>query len=54
MYIHTYNATFVCVCIYISVCWWQFSRSVVSTSNLDSLLKSRDITLPANVRLVRL
>ena len=39
--------------MYKYVCWWWFSRSVVPTSNLDSVLKSRDITLPTNVYLVK-
>ena len=45
--------TYIYICMYKYVCWWWFSRSVVSTSNLDSVLKSRDITLPTNVYLVK-
>ena len=44
---------YIYVYMYKYVCWWWFSRSVVPTSNLDSVLKSRDITLPTNVYLVK-
>ena len=31
----------------------QFTHSVITMTNLDSILKSRDVTLPTNVPLVK-